>query len=186
MADVTLTYQGDTILELSETGNKIIETGGTYCEADILLEYVKSGGGAAETLVAEYEATSDVAEIELSGDFGEYEYYKVIFTGSTNAQEWIYPSFTTPTQRDYYIDSSGSGSVGTINFNESNGTLAIAKLFCGQKNTYQTILKRSSNYVLTEVGNTFNYIRVRPYGGSSKFLSGFKVQIYGYADASSN
>lgn len=44
MADVTLTYQGDTILELSETGNKIIGTGGTYCEADILLEYVKSGG----------------------------------------------------------------------------------------------------------------------------------------------
>lgn len=50
MADVTLTYQGDTILELSETGNKIIETAGKYCEADILLEYVKSGGGSFEGL----------------------------------------------------------------------------------------------------------------------------------------
>lgn len=50
MADVTLTYKGDTIAELSETGNKIIETGGTYCEADILLEYVKSGGGSIASL----------------------------------------------------------------------------------------------------------------------------------------
>lgn len=44
MADVTLTYKGATIGELSESGNKTIKTAGKYCEADILLEYVKSGG----------------------------------------------------------------------------------------------------------------------------------------------
>lgn len=44
MADVTLTYKGATIGELSESGSKTIETAGKYCEADILLEYVKSGG----------------------------------------------------------------------------------------------------------------------------------------------
>lgn len=41
MADVTLKYKGATIGELSETGNKTIETAGKYCEADILLEYLK-------------------------------------------------------------------------------------------------------------------------------------------------
>lgn len=41
MADITLTYKGNTIAELSESGNKTIETAGKYCEADILLEYVK-------------------------------------------------------------------------------------------------------------------------------------------------
>lgn len=45
MADVTLTYKGATIAELSESGNKTLETAGKYCEADILLEYVKTPSG---------------------------------------------------------------------------------------------------------------------------------------------
>lgn len=45
MADVTLKYKGDTIAELSESGNKTIETAGKYCEADILLEYIKPTSG---------------------------------------------------------------------------------------------------------------------------------------------
>ena len=45
MADVTLTYKGATIGELSESGNKTIETAGKYCEADISLDYVKPGLG---------------------------------------------------------------------------------------------------------------------------------------------
>ena len=44
MADVTLTYKGNTIAELSATGNKTLKTAGKYCEADIELAYVKSGG----------------------------------------------------------------------------------------------------------------------------------------------
>ena len=50
MADVTLKYKGATIGELSESGSKTIETAGKYCEADILLEYVKSGGGSIASL----------------------------------------------------------------------------------------------------------------------------------------
>ena len=48
MADVTLTYKGQNILELSESGNKTIKTAGKYCEADVLLSYVKSGVGEAD------------------------------------------------------------------------------------------------------------------------------------------
>lgn len=44
MADVTLTYKGNTITELSATGNKTIKTAGKYCEDDISLAYAKSGG----------------------------------------------------------------------------------------------------------------------------------------------
>ena len=39
MADVTLTYKGQNILELSASGNKTIKTAGKYCEADIGLSY---------------------------------------------------------------------------------------------------------------------------------------------------
>lgn len=40
MADVTLTYKGNTIAELNATGNKTIKTAGKYCEDDIELVYV--------------------------------------------------------------------------------------------------------------------------------------------------
>lgn len=41
MADVTLTYKGQKILELSASGNKAIKTAGKYCEGDINLAYEK-------------------------------------------------------------------------------------------------------------------------------------------------
>lgn len=47
MADITLTYKGNTIAEISDSGTKTLETGGTYCEADIELEYVKPSGGGS-------------------------------------------------------------------------------------------------------------------------------------------
>ncbi len=46
MSDVTLTYKGATIAELNASGNKTLKTSGKYCDADIQLEYVKSGGSA--------------------------------------------------------------------------------------------------------------------------------------------
>lgn len=51
MADVTLTYKGRNILELSASGNKTIKTAGKYCEADIGLAYVKSGGGSGSDIL---------------------------------------------------------------------------------------------------------------------------------------
>ena len=41
MADVTLSYKGSTIAELSASGSKTIETAGKYCEADIGLVYAR-------------------------------------------------------------------------------------------------------------------------------------------------
>ena len=46
MADVTLTYKGNTILELNDSAEKSIKTAGKYLEDDIELDYVKSGGVA--------------------------------------------------------------------------------------------------------------------------------------------
>ena len=49
MADVTLSYKGSDILELSDSGSATLKTGGKYCEDDIAVEYVKpSGGGVLE------------------------------------------------------------------------------------------------------------------------------------------
>lgn len=44
MPDVTLLYKGQTILELDESATRYIKLSGKYCEDDISLTYVKSGG----------------------------------------------------------------------------------------------------------------------------------------------
>ena len=49
MADVTLTYKGSDILELSNSGSATLKTGGKYCEDDIAVEYVKPSGGGVTT-----------------------------------------------------------------------------------------------------------------------------------------
>lgn len=57
MSDVTLSYKGSDILELSDSGSATLKTGGTYCEADIELEYVKPSGGLDFIDVDEGEIT---------------------------------------------------------------------------------------------------------------------------------
>ena len=41
MADVTLTYKGQNILELDDSGTKLIKLSAKYCEDDITLVYIK-------------------------------------------------------------------------------------------------------------------------------------------------
>lgn len=50
MADVTLTYKGSDILELSDSGSATLKTGGKYCEDDVTVEYVKPSGVGEDLL----------------------------------------------------------------------------------------------------------------------------------------
>lgn len=47
MADVTVTYNGQNILEMSATGRKTLKTAKKRCRTDIEVVYVKSGGGGS-------------------------------------------------------------------------------------------------------------------------------------------
>ena len=42
MADVTIKYNGNTIVSMDESGNKVLKTGGKYVANDIFVEYQKS------------------------------------------------------------------------------------------------------------------------------------------------
>lgn len=46
MVDVTIKYQGNVLAEMNESGTKTIETGGLYCEDDIVIAYVAKESGA--------------------------------------------------------------------------------------------------------------------------------------------
>ena len=73
MADVTLTYKGQNILELSASGNKTIQTAGKYCEGDINLAYVRPG-----------------EEPSLPNEYQQVEY--VISNGSQYTTPFLYSS----------------------------------------------------------------------------------------------
>ena len=58
MADVTVTYNGQNILEMSATGRKTLKTAKKRCKTDIEVAYVKPGGGGGDVeppLPAEYQ-----------------------------------------------------------------------------------------------------------------------------------
>lgn len=45
MADLTIKFKGQPIVEMTESGTKTLKTAGKYCEGDISVEYVKPAGG---------------------------------------------------------------------------------------------------------------------------------------------
>ena len=47
MADITISYKGATIAEISASGTTTLGTSGKYCEDDITLQYVKPSGGGS-------------------------------------------------------------------------------------------------------------------------------------------
>lgn len=79
MADITISYKGNTIAEVSASGTTTLETAGKYCEDDIALAYVKPSGGVSVspndvnfidydgTIVASYSA-ADFANLSAMPD----------------------------------------------------------------------------------------------------------------------
>ena len=45
MADLTIKFKGNPIVELSESGTKTLKTAGKYCDGDVIVEYSKPAGG---------------------------------------------------------------------------------------------------------------------------------------------
>lgn len=76
MADVTLTYKGNTILELNDSDEKVLNTSGKYLEDNILLNYIKSSGGGGGSSYVENE--SGTIGVELSD-----ENCRIYFNGFT-------------------------------------------------------------------------------------------------------
>lgn len=46
MADVEISYRGNVIASMDDSGSKTLQTAGKYCDDDISIEYVKPSGGA--------------------------------------------------------------------------------------------------------------------------------------------
>ena len=49
MSEVSVSYKGNTIAAMDDSGRKVLRTQGKYCEGDITVSYTKPSGGAAIT-----------------------------------------------------------------------------------------------------------------------------------------
>ena len=65
MADVDISYKGNVIASLDDTGTTTLETAGMYCEDDITVAYTKSGGGGS----------AETANVSLVYSGVDYAYY---------------------------------------------------------------------------------------------------------------
>ncbi len=72
MADITISYKDSTIAEINESGSKKILTKGKYCEDDISIDYVKSGGGDGGT-----ELEDAFLMRNISGDYSNHRVTKI-------------------------------------------------------------------------------------------------------------
>lgn len=52
MADITISYKGNTIAEVSASGTTTLETAGKYCEDDIAIDYVKPAAPTPTNMIA--------------------------------------------------------------------------------------------------------------------------------------
>ena len=68
MADVTLTYKGSIIAEMSDTGTKTLKTAGKYCEGDIGVSYVKPSSSGTSDELAKKLITGEGNITELPSD----------------------------------------------------------------------------------------------------------------------
>ena len=69
MADLTIRFKGQPIVELSDTGTKTLKTAGKYCEDDISVEYSKPAvGGGSEFVVATARRPTATIRTEIIGD----------------------------------------------------------------------------------------------------------------------
>ena len=72
MADLTIKYKGQPIVEMTESGTKTLKTAGKYCEGDISVEYAKPTGGNAEMFsssasgwIPEYQVGHAISVLEM-------------------------------------------------------------------------------------------------------------------------
>lgn len=74
MADVELTYKGNTIGSLSASGTLTLETAGKYCEADIGLTYTAPAGGSIGAVI-KYDEYTIASDQITSGTDGTQKFY---------------------------------------------------------------------------------------------------------------
>lgn len=147
MADVTLTYKGSTIAEMSDTGTKTLKTAGKYCEGDIGVNYVKpSSGGSDDLAIKMITGNGDITE--LPSNLTEIQMFA--FSHCENLKLTSLPSGITTIHQNAFEDCSNLALTSLPN----NLTLIDYRAFTNCNNISLTYLPES----ITKIGSyAFEY-----------------------------
>lgn len=109
MSDVDIKYKSQVIASMDASGTKTLETGGTYCEDDIVVEYTKSSGADVSGVTA--TAADVLNPKKFINSSGELD------TGAIQTKTTLSRSGATITASAGYYASDVSASVpnGTLN-----------------------------------------------------------------------
>lgn len=66
MADVTITYKGETLATMDATSSKVLDTQGQYCEDDIRVAYVKPSSGTPAIAIVDTPDSHGGVEREIT------------------------------------------------------------------------------------------------------------------------
>lgn len=175
MADVTLKYKGATIGELSESGSKTIETAGKYCEADILLEYVKSSNGLkvfTRDIVLNQDTITPTFDLGIGAGYSDGNLWDLRISGAapTGGEQAVFgikqyrpadgevPSFYETANRAILVASGSGGTqafaysdtgLQTVQINVNNGVIScstVSKVW--RRGTYHIIAVFKENEVV--------------------------------------
>lgn len=176
MADVTLSYKGSDILELSDSGSATLKTGGTYCEADIEVEYVKPSGGAKVlTKLGEYFVTEPVATISITAteQMQSCNILYIVADLVLSEADWIYPYING-------IAGTGPTSMGYFDkYNHFQQSFCLAHLdeAKGATSRYTYIANLSVSY--QRDSQLLSSINFKNYKSGVTYTSG-TIEVWGY------
>lgn len=71
MADVEISYNGDTIVSMSDSGTEYLDTKGKFMADDVTITYTKSGGGGGSTQVT--IGNVGISTVHYVDESGEYQ-----------------------------------------------------------------------------------------------------------------
>ena len=100
---VNIKYKNNSIATLTDTGTKTLKTSGKYCEADIIVENTKDGGGGAQ--FGDYDIVQ-TGTITPASNISEY----VLDTGITIASKTQAENTLFLVFLDYVYSSSANAS----------------------------------------------------------------------------
>ena len=82
MADLTIKFKGQPIVEMTESGTKTLKTAGKYCEGDISVEYAKPAGGGGSGEMFSSSASGWIPEYQVGHANSVLEVNTDMFTSS--------------------------------------------------------------------------------------------------------